>query len=398
MAIGDIGTGLIDSLAVLNGCSTTNGDVAHVRENWFAVVYHEDNTTNTTLATFDVDNCGNIAAAVQDSIVVDTNGSGTRPRPTILKRTDGIVIVAYAGACQGDPFLKTFSVDACGDITLVDTQDLHDDNVIDVFITKTKYDDVFAVLWTKTDLRVSTVIIDTSGNMGCPVETEETLGSCGGPALIFGTPGLVWTGQGDYHAVAGEDTLGTNDGWVITFTIDACGNIGCEADRLEFDTVLGEQVSINSNDNGTLILISRFNSSGGVDTITVDACGQMTLADEITGLVFSSTALRSNLLRIDEIGDKNIFLALQASKFASYSFDACNDLTEIDTLSGIVEAGAFTGIAFLPSSGNIIVGCGNKSSTTEYFVWSLDVATNIDPAAAVAFGLLPRQQIKLLLT
>ncbi len=381
MAIGDIGAALIDSLQILCSCAAVSGDVVHVRGNIFAVVYHEEGTTDTVLATFDVDNCGNIAACISDSIVVDGDGLGTRPRPTMIKRTDNIVAVGYSdrGVNGGDAHVKTYSVDACGTLTLVDTQDINNDNSIEVWINHTKYDDVIAIVWTiSSEVHVSTVVIDTSGNIGCVVDTQQvSTGGCG-PDRVYGSPAIVWTGVGDFHAVAGEDAF-SEDGFVATLTIDACGNIGTVTDRLEFDTEKAQQVAINSNDDGTLILYSETDGlGGGVDTVTVDACGMLTAGDEITAQGATAAETRTRLLRIDEIGGKNIFLALNGGNFGSYSFDACNDLTEIDTLTGIAEAGQFVGMDFLPSSGNIVVGCGYKSSTTEFFVWSLDVTANID--------------------
>ena len=397
MATGDIGAALIDSLQILNTCSAVvNGDVVHVQDFWFAVVYHEDSTTDTILATFEIDICGNISC-VTDTIVVDTGGSGARPRATMVKRTDGVVVVGY-GTTSG-PFFKSFSVDTCGNITLVDTQDMGAGSPVDVWINTTKHDDVFAMVWQPTgDLDVATATIDTSGNISTVVDTQ-TLNCAGcGPDLVYGSPALVWTGIGDFHAVAGEETA-SMDGFVVTFTIDSSGNIGTVTDRLEFDTANGEQASINSNDNGILIILSEGSGGGGdITTVTVDACGNMTAADDETAMSFASSDRRSRLLRIDEIGNKNIFLGLTNTNFESWSFDACGNLTQIDTLSGILEAQLYVGMNFLPASGNIVVGCGYKSSTTEFFVWTLDVALNVVAAAVgVPYGLLPRQQIKLLL-
>jgi len=252
-----------------------------------------------------------------------------------------------------------------------------------VWVNKTKHDDVYALLWNPTaNLDIATVTIDGSGNISTVVDTQ-TLNCAGcGPDLVFGSPGVVWTGVGDFHAVAGEETTSL-DGFVVTFTIDSSGNIGTVQDRVEFDTANGEQASINSNDDGIIVILSEGSAGGGdITTLTVDGCGNMAAADDETAMTFNSSDRRSKLLRIDEIGAKNIFLGLTNSNFESWSFDTCGNLTQIDTLSGILEAQFYVGMDFLPSSGNIVVGCGFKSSTTELFVWSLDVGLQVVPQDA----------------
>ncbi len=381
MAIGDIGTGYIDTLTVLSptGCAVVSGDIAHVRDNWFAVVYHEDSTTDTTLATFEVDNCGNIDACLTDTEVVDTGGSGARPRTTMVKVTTGIVAVGY-GTTSG-PFIKTFSIDACGTITAVDSQDMGIASPVEVWIQRTKHANVFGVVWNPSgDLDLATVTIDACGNISTVVDTQTLNDAGNGPDRVYGIPGLVWTGVGDFHAVTGEETV-SSDGFVVTFTIDSCGNIGCIQDRLEWNATLGEQSSIQSNDDGVLIIAGEMvvSASGRIKIVTVDACGDLTTGANPTAVnTTASGDRRTNLLRIDE-ENKNIFLTMSHSFFATFSVDECQDVNIIDQLDiGLGEY--YHGMVYLPGSDFVIVGAGYKIGTGDFIVWTLDVATNIEAA------------------
>jgi len=383
MATGTIGAALTDSLVLNSDCvNDTAGAIAHARDEWFVCVYREFSTTNTILVSFSVDNNGAIPATVQDTITVDTNGVGARPEPTVTKVTTGVVVVGYAGAC-GDVELETFTIDTSGNFGAcdpVDIQELSTDNSNIVHIEKTKHADVFAATWNSGGkFHITTVTIDTSGNISTVVEdfviNDTGLGDAG-PFQPFGTPSLVWTGQGDFHAVADEGN--GSDGYVVTFTIDSCGNIGCIQDRHEFDTTQGEHVALNSNDDGTLILIYRATAGNGGEcrTIAVDACGNMTNSDVITAMGFSSGNLReASLTRLDLFKDKNLFLGVANTNFESYSFTSSGTITKIDTLSSIAEAGLITDLVAYPENACYVVGCGLKVSTKEFFVWSLAVVS-----------------------
>ena len=369
MALGDIGAAPIDTLVILNSTGNVRGDICHATLDWMAVVYHEDSTTDTILATFQCDFQGNIAAAIQDSVVVDTSGSGSGPHPSIIKVSDGTVAVAFDNATNG-PTIKTFTVDVNGNLSaVVDTQDMGTGTFPRVYIEKTKHSDVFACLWNDSDFEVSTCTIDTSGNISGVLDTQIIEAGVAPDS----TPCLVYTGQGDFHASAFRGLNG--DGFIKTFTIDSAGLIGTIQDNFEFDTSNAARVSMGSDEQGIVIILSEGPSSGGdITTVNVDSSGNITAGDDIGAMSISGET--STLLRIDEF-DKRAFLGASNSGFRTWTFTTGATITQVDTLTA-AEINDFSALAFLPTSTSIIVGCGFKSSTTEFFVFSLDVKSNID--------------------
>ena len=382
MATGDIGAALADTLALSCIGNIVEGDVAHVQDEWFVVAYHENGTTDTVLESFSVDDCGNIPASVQSTVTISTASTAV-PRIQSITKPGGIFAVFYlstAGAC-GDHTLATYSIDGCGNISAcpIDTLVISSTSPGGrVQFEPTQGAGIYALFHSSSGdgVKLSTIDIDACGNIGASLIDTLVITSQG---YSNAWPAMVWTGQGDFYA---WPEVGSGaDGFVHTVDIDSCGNIAAAiTDSLEFDTSNGQEASIGSNDNGTLFLYYEGPSSGGdVTTVTVDACGMLTLGDDIAagGISGETTAL----LRIDEQGDKNIFLGAANSGFRSWSFDGCNNITEIDTLASILEINDHPALTFLPGSSNIVVGCGFKVSTTDFFVFSLDVATNIDPAA-----------------
>ncbi len=363
--IGEIDSALIDTLPILDSTAAVRGDICHARDNFMAVVYHEDSTANTILATFRCDLQGNLPAGIQSSVVVDTSGAGAGPHPSIIKVSDGTVAVAFDEATTG-PTIKTYTVDVNGNLSsVVGTQDMGTGTFPRVYIERTKYANVFACLWNDSNFQVSTCTIDTSGNISAVVNTQ-IISSDGVPDS---TPCLVYTGQGDYHASAFRGAGG--DGFVSTFTIDSAGNISAVTKTLEFDTSNAQRVSMGSNEQGIVIILSEGpSSSGDLDTVLVDASGNITAGDDIS--VMSISGETTTLLRLDD-GSKNVFLGASNSTFRSWSIDGSGNITAVDTLASITEINDYSALTFLPSSNEIIVGCGYKSSTTEFFVFSLFV-------------------------
>ncbi|GAH69257.1 unnamed protein product, partial [marine sediment metagenome] len=86
--------------------------ICHVSGNIYAIVYR-DSAGDGKIVTVTIDSSGNIGAAIEDFFVFET---GAFYRPSICKVCDTIVAVAYRGP-DNDGFLKTFEIDAAGEIT-----------------------------------------------------------------------------------------------------------------------------------------------------------------------------------------------------------------------------------------------------------------------------------------
>lgn len=385
MAVGDIGAALTDSLLVLNSTGEVRSDVAHARDEWFVVVYHEASTTDTILATFSVDDCGNIPASVQDSLVIDTDGAGNSPDPRVVKVATGIVAITWDdNAACANAKVGTFSVDGCGNLNCCDPIDtLLLDPADGVSggptIHPTKYSNVFVILWFSVcgaDLQMSSFTIDACGNISTEVEQVEV-------TCIPGTatpPDFIYTGVGDFHAVSYSQRT-SDDGFLQTYTIDACGNIGCVADTLEFEPTEAKRISIESNGAGTLLLFYAGPGGGGdVRTITVDACGVLTDGTKIDVGVATGT---TDLVKLgDDTTGNNTFLGVASSFFRSWQIDACDVPSEIDSLSSIGEVTTRGRLTLIPGNTAFIVASGFKSTGTEFYVMTLAVEQGAVPDLA----------------
>jgi len=378
MALGEIRTALADSLTILSTCNEVRGDICHAIGDFFAVVYHEDTTANTILSTSSMTVTGVIPAAVQSSLTIDTDGACSGPRPSIIKVADGIVAVAYddGAACVG-PIVKTFSVDSSGDLDACDPIDSLDlstgtaSPTITIHATSTA--SLFCALYYDAcgDLQAATFTIDGCGNISTKLDEQEI---DAGPATDMQSD-MVWTGIGDYHVFAWTDTS-SNDGFLETWTIDSCGNFGCAAaDTHEFQTSNAERVSVNSNDNGTLLLFYEGPSCGGdVLTVTVDACGVMA-----NGIKLDTHAIANDttdLLRLDDAEDKNVFLGVANSQLTSWIVDGCDVPTEVDSLASTSEVDQHGRLALKVGQNNLVAGCGYDSCAAAFIVFSLEVISN----------------------
>ncbi len=378
MAVGDIGVDVIDVLS-LDACPTgiTHSGVTHATGDWFVVIEDDPGTANVILHSFSVDNAGNIGACPQDSQTIGTDGAGVCD---IVKISDGIIAtIRKTTSATAGPIIETWVVDSSGNIAAcpTDTFDTGTGGVgsaVGARMDPTKHNNIYAIFRREgvSTWRISTIDIDSSGNIAAALADSVTIGNL--ETVIDTTPRTVWTGQGDYHAVCYQK--GGGDGEVATFTIDSCGNIGCIADTFVFEACGCDiNPSIGSNDAGILILQYEGACTGIIKTLNVDGCGQITSGNSLT----TTTVVGGSLLRIDELGDKNIFLAVKGSHLSTWSFDTCAALTAVDTLVDPEELlENRTDIVFHPASSIIVVGSGfNSGACANFGVWSVDVETNI---------------------
>jgi len=316
MAVGDIGAALQDTLSLLNGCSRTRGDIAHATGNFMAAVFSEDTQNDITLVTFEVDDCGNIAAAIQDSDVISS--AAATVQPGIIKAHDGVVAVCFDDNCSG-PLVVTYVIDACGNFGCSPTATLDlstGSSGINMTIHPTQHTNLFVVQWIDgcSDLQAATFTIDACGNFSLKLDQQEIVASLNTANM----PDMIWTGVGDFYAFTYTDI--SNDGFIETWDIDSSGIFGaCVADVHEFETSNAERIAIHSNDNGTLFLLYEGPTSGGdVKTVTVDACGVMTNGTKLD--VFTITNDTTDLFRLSAV-DGGVYVGVCNSTIRSWTVE-----------------------------------------------------------------------------
>jgi len=368
MAVGDIGAALQDSLSLLNGCSRTRGDVAHATGNFMAAVFSEDGSNDITLVTFEVDDCGNIAAAIQDSDVISS--AANTVQPAIIKAADGVVAVAFDDGCSG-PLVVTYVIDACGNFGTAptDTLDLSAGTAgIIMTLHPTQQSSLFVAQHFDGcgDIQASTFNINSSGVISGLLDQQEINASNSTSSGMD----MVWTGVGDFYAFAYTDL--SVDGFIETWDINSVGVFAaCPADTHEFETTNAERIAIHSNDNGTLFLLYEGPSSGGdVKTVTVDACGVMTNGTKLD--VFSITNDTTDLFRLSTTAG-GVYVGVCNSNIRSWTVDGCDVPTQIDTLGSILPVADQGRIAIREGLSDFIVMVGWNVSGTDFLASTLAV-------------------------
>ncbi len=382
MAIGDIGAALIDSLSIGNpGSSVSKGDICHATGDFFCAIWWNATGTVLTLETFECSTLGVIPSSSQDTIDVPTT---VTTWVSLIKIADGVVALIYDDGNTGTQrkTVATYSIDACGNFGACDPIDTQIINTVSggswVNIFKTQHTDTYCLLYSDGNLSLkgSTVTIDSGGTISALLDTATLV------ATVFRNdswPFGVWTGVDDYYAFAYTENA-SGDGFIVTWTIDACGNFGCSAtDTHEFETASGVFIAMDSNDNGTLILAYERSGAGDVKTVTVDACGVMANG---TKLDIGSLSEYS-IVRIDEV-DKNMWFTVTGAVFKTYTIDACDVPSEQDTLTqSLVETSQRAVVhPGVDGAGGIVVGVGWDNAATEFFAWSVGVHVVLAAVAA----------------
>jgi len=248
---------------------TANGmepDIINVSGSVYAIVYAgvgNDGFVKTVTV-----NSSGVISAVIDVLEYDTlNGFSS----SIIHVSGDIYAVAYEGDAS-DGFIKTFSIDAGGNIGAAVIDTLEFDTVQALFNDLIHISgDIYAIAYegSGSDGYVSTVSIDAGGNIGAAViDTLEF-------DIVNGSePHIINVGAG-YYAISYSGS-GT-DGFVVTVGIDSLGNVSnAVVDSLEFDINQGLSSEI-INVSGTVYAIAYegVGSDGFLTTVNIDAGGNI---------------------------------------------------------------------------------------------------------------------------
>lgn len=374
MAIGDLPCAFTDQLEI-DPCgigSNTTTDTIHVRDDWFVTAYHESSSSNVLLISYEVTTAGAIPAAIQDSVTLSTH-SGGAGSIGLVKVTTGVLALCFHDATNG-PSVVTYPVDACGNFGCqVDSQDLDACDTttsVNNGLFPTKHSNVFMAtfLGLGGDGQLATVTIDTCGNIAL-VEKLEFDDNTNGASKIWG----VYTGQGDFHMVVYEDNAG-NDGVADSFAIDACGNIGCEADNHIWQLSDGSHASaVKTQTDGTVVMVyGDPGSSADATTVDINACGVM--ANNSVLAFGANTGDTTDVIPLDDAN--TTFITVMNSRFDTIKVDACGAITTQDSLTSIAEVSQNGSLALHPGTSGtsgIVVGAGFEGACAKLHVYSLNV-------------------------
>ena len=289
MANGDIGA-IIDTLE-FDVADIAAPSLVHVTGDIYVIAY-ENATGDGEMATVEIDSAGQIGAAVIDSLVFDAvDGHEVK----IIHVSGTIFAVAYRGV-DADGFLVTVEITAAGQIgaAVIDSLEFDTSACYDTEIIKIT-DSVVAVVYrdATNQGKIITASIDASGNIGATVLDAKNAwaANCNCPEVV----GV----SDDIYAVVYRDNL--YKGHVCTVDIAANGQIGAAViDSLMFDAVFAGCGSICHVKNDTFaIAYLGVDDDGFLVTVEIDAAGQIGAA-VIDSLEFDTThGVKPNIILLN---------------------------------------------------------------------------------------------------
>jgi len=259
----------IDSLEY----DTANGytpSIINVAGNIYAIAYRGTGADGF-IRTVEIDVLGNITNSIIDSLEYDT---GNGYFPDLIQISSDIFAIAYQGNGT-DGFIRTIQIDSAGNITdsVVDSYEYNNRRGSEPDIINIS-GDIYAVAHrgAGSDGFISTVSIDSAGNIGTVIDTLEFDTADGYEPDIINV-------FGDVYVVAYRGT--GSDGFAVTMTIDSLGNVGDTViDTIEFDQIYGGMPDIVNITGDNYALVYRGpNDDGFVSILNIQIDGQ--IADSV---------------------------------------------------------------------------------------------------------------------
>jgi len=259
MGEGDIGA-VIDTLIFDNG-ECYEPDMIHVTGDIYAVAYRAAGTEGR-LRSFSIASNGDIGDPRTGSHIFDAADGYT---PSIIHIYSDIFAIAFSGVGR-DGFVVTVRINADGTIPagLIDSLEFETVQCLDPHIIHIS-GDIYAVAYTTSlqDGRVCTFTISAAGDIAAAVIEKATWL----PTVML-EPEIIHV-DGDIYAIAykGAD----DDGYILTLSIDASGDIGGSAiDTFEFATDFCEKPCIvNVASNIFAISFKGPDSDGFLTTVSI---------------------------------------------------------------------------------------------------------------------------------
>lgn len=196
-----------------------NPRIAWIQGDVFCVSYYT--ATDGTIATFDIDDSGNITKSLIDTQVIDSTRQASAA--AILKLDGDLVVVAYTAGVGGgfDGWMSTFTIDSAGTISApIDSLEYDPTSSVSQKLIDLGADSgvsYFAVFYAETssdDTIVRTYSLDASGNISAQIDAVTLRSSTGQNAY-----GGVQVRE-NLFAFIMVDTPGA-DGFLYTATMEA---------------------------------------------------------------------------------------------------------------------------------------------------------------------------------
>jgi len=275
--LGNIGAAAIDTLT-FDAVRGRYPDIIHVSGDIYAIAYRGPGDDGW-LGTVTIDNLGNIGAGFIDTLEFDAvYGSA----PSIIHISGDIYAIAYTGP-DDDGWLCTVNIDNLGNIgaAVIDTLEYdnlfsNDQRIIHVA------GDIYAIAYTRVTNpgRLCTVDIDNLGNIGAAfIDRVDFEPAFGIRISIVHVSGNVFA-----LAYQGPDT----DGWLRTRSIANDGTIGAAIDSLEFDPTYCDYPHIIYIERNiyAIAYTSALGGQGSIKTVDIETyrlpIAQTSPATEIT--------------------------------------------------------------------------------------------------------------------
>ena len=170
---------------------------------------------------------GDIGSII-DTLEFDTDRGD---EPDIIHISGNVYLIAYRGGAGPDGLLKTVTIESNGTIgSIIDTlqfETLYGLNPILAHISGDVY--IVGFQGTDNDGWLKTFNVDSDGNFGAIIDTEEIDTAYGRNFRFYHLGGTVWL-------VAYQDA---SDGWLKTLNIGNDGIFGAYVDTQKYDTTLG---------------------------------------------------------------------------------------------------------------------------------------------------------------
>ena len=235
MATGDI-SAVIDTLNFSAGFAYSM-DPVHISGDINAVFYHDGTATPTGIVTtFSIDNAGNIGAVIDNLNIDPANvwGSGH-----IIHTSGDIYAVAFIDLGTFEIVISTFTIDNLGNIggAVIDRQVIsaagwlrQSDNGEHKGLWHIS-GDIYAIDFQAGGtgfLRVVTFSIDAAGNISAAIDARDII------AINQNKNIAVCHVSGDVWLIGSTQLIHNTQ--MATFTIDAAGNIGAALDNATIET------------------------------------------------------------------------------------------------------------------------------------------------------------------
>ncbi len=253
---------------------TNEGSVnslVHVNDDTYALSY-ERNGLQLGITTFTISSDGATITEL-DSLNNDADNCNDSKIQSLVKVDSDTVARAYCGS-GGDGFLRTFSIAENGDITKKSTYEFDTSGGSEHFLVQVDSDtiavayeneEVSGGMVTERNGVIKTFTINSSDEISEADSLEHHSGNT--PSTGNAEDNFLVRVDSDIFALAYDDGIGGNDGFISTFRIDSDGNItglstANQGNNLEHDTSFSSNRSLVKVDSNTVAL-----AYGGTDNV-----------------------------------------------------------------------------------------------------------------------------------